>query len=164
MSYDRRTMTLGIDAYQITTLIAHADAGRLGQNVSMAFFFRRMPHDRGYVVACGLRQLLAHAAAMGFDEREHATLLAHPVIGPALKARPALAKALLEMPRGFEGTIDALPEGTLAYAAPGLRSDGKPLQVAGMPLVLYTPLLQIKTDLVRAKLIETPWLGYLNHL
>jgi nicotinate phosphoribosyltransferase len=154
---------LGIDAYQLTTLVAHADEARLDHTVSMAFFFRRMPHDRGYVVACGLRQILDQAAGLGFDERERTMLLAHPVIGPALAARPALTKRLFDL-SGFQGSIDALPEGTLAFAGPGLRTDGTPLQVAGAPLHLYTPLLQIRTDIVRAKLVETPWLGYLNHL
>ena len=41
--------------------------------------------------------------------------------------------------------------------------DGSPLLVAGAPLQLYTPLLQVKTDLLRAKLLETPWLSRINH-
>ena len=65
---------------------------------------------------------------------------------------------------GFEGGIDALPEGTLAFAGPGVCTDGSPLTVAGSPLCLYTPLLQVRTDMVRAKLIETPWLGFINHM
>jgi nicotinate phosphoribosyltransferase len=36
--------------------------------------------------------------------------------------------------------------------------------IGGSPLSIYTPLLQVKTDLLRAKLIETPWLGYANHM
>jgi nicotinate phosphoribosyltransferase len=56
-----------------------------------------------------------------------------------------------------------LPEGTLAFAGPGLRSDGKPFLVEGVPIGLYTPLVQVRTDLVCAKLIETPWLSRLNH-
>ena len=38
--------TLGIDAYQLTTLLTHADEGRLDHEVTMSFFFRRMPKDR----------------------------------------------------------------------------------------------------------------------
>jgi nicotinate phosphoribosyltransferase len=31
-------------------------------------------------------------------------------------------------------------------------------------MAIYTPLLQVRTDLLRAKLIETPWLGFVNHM
>ncbi len=155
--------TLGIDTYQLTTLVAHADEGRLDQKVSMAVFFRRMPRARGYVVFCGLRSVLAHAAQMRIDAQEMEALDTHPVLGPALAARPLLRKALAEID-GFHGEIDAMPEGTLAFAGPAVRTDGKPLDVAGARLVIYTPLLRVRTDMVRAKLLETPWLGYVNHM
>lgn len=54
--------TLGIDAYQLTTLLTHADEGRLDQEVTMAFFFRRMPKERRFVLFSGLRRILEHAA------------------------------------------------------------------------------------------------------
>src|SRR5262245_49509802 len=150
--------TFGIDAYQLTTLVAHADSGRLAHVVKTAFFFRRMPPSRAYVVFCGRGQLLEHAAQMKIGAPELAALDGHPVLGPALRARPAL-KAALEAIDGFEGEIDAMPEGTLAFAGPAVRTDGRPLEVVGARLVIYTPLLRVKTDMVRAKLIETPWLG-----
>jgi nicotinate phosphoribosyltransferase len=154
--------TLGIDAYQVTTLIAHAAAGRLEQTVTMSFFFRALPRGRNYVVACGLESALGHAAQIALDEDELRLLDAHPVIGPALAAHPR-ARAALRAVRGFRGDIDALPEGTLAFAAPGLRTDGRPFALDGVQISLYTPLVQVKTDLVRSKLIETPWLSRLNY-
>ncbi len=57
-----------------------------------------------------------------------------------------------------------MPEGSLAFAGKASRTDGSPLEVAGAPLSIYTPLLQVRTDLLRAKLIETPWLGFINHM
>ncbi len=155
--------TLAVDAYQLTTLVAHAAAGRLQQRVAMAFFFRKLPKGRNYVVFCGLRSILEQAAQLALDDAEIATLLNHPVIGPALAAHPEVTAALRALD-GFDGDIDALPEGTLAFAGPALRTDGKPLTAAGTPLHIYTPLLQIRTDMVRAKLIETPWLGRINHM
>jgi nicotinate phosphoribosyltransferase len=155
--------TLTADVYQLTTLIAHADAGRLEQQLAMSFFFRKLPKNRNYVVFCGLRSILEHAAQMQLDAAELEMLLAHPIIGPALRTRPEVIAALRGLD-GFEGEIDALPEGTLAFAGPASRSDGKPLIVAGAPLNIYTPLLQIRTDMLRAKLIETPWLGRINHM
>ena len=155
--------TLSVDAYQLTTLLAHAEAGRLEQQLSMAFFFRKLPKQRNYVVFCGLRQILQHAAQMRLDESELRTLIDHPIIGPALAAHPVVLASLRALD-GFAGEIDALPEGTLAFAGPGLRTDGKPLLAAGTPIQLYTPLLQVRTDLTRCKLIETPWLGRINYL
>ena len=56
--------TLGIDAYQLTTLLTHADEGRLDHDVSMAFFFRRMPKNRSFVLFSGLRRIVEHATQM----------------------------------------------------------------------------------------------------
>jgi nicotinate phosphoribosyltransferase len=155
--------TLGIDAYQLTTLLTHADEGRLEHPVTMAFFFRRMPTNRRYVVFAGLQRVLEHAAQLSLDEAELAALEGHPTLGAVLRARPEVLARLRAL-RGFAGSIDALPEGGLAFAGPASRTSGAPLLIAGAPLSIYTPLLQVRTDLLRAKLIETPWLGFINHL
>jgi nicotinate phosphoribosyltransferase len=153
---------LTIDAYQLTTLLAHADAGRLGQTIEMACFFRKLPPKRGYVVACGQRSILAHAQALRFSTDELTALGHHPTIGAGLRAHPQVLAALAALD-GFEGDIDAVPEGTPVFAGPGRRSDGTPLLIEGRPLVLYTPLLQVRTSLVLGKLLETPWLQRINH-
>jgi nicotinate phosphoribosyltransferase len=154
---------LTVDAYQLTTLIAHADAGRLGSAMEMAFFFRKLPRQRNLVLFCGLRALLEHAAAMRLDDDDLAALQSDPLLGPALAARPAVVEALRRLD-GFEGEIDALPEGTPAFAGPAFRGDGKPFVVGDTRIGIYTPLLQVRTDLLRAKWIETPWLGRINHM
>ena len=82
---------------------------------------------------------------------------------PALSSRPKLVAALRALD-GFAGEIDALPEGTTAFAGPALRTDGQPCAVGTTRIGIYTPLLQVRTDLLRAKLIETPWLGRINHM
>jgi nicotinate phosphoribosyltransferase len=153
---------IGVDAYQLTTLVAQADAGRLNQRLTMSFFFRKLPRQRNYVVFCGLRGILDHASAMRFDTGDIEMLRQHAILGPALASRPNVVAALRAID-GFEGDIDALPEGTLAFAGPGVRTDGEPFTIEGMAVQLYTPLLQVQTDMVRAKLIETPWLGRINH-
>src|SRR5688572_27771550 len=125
--------TVGVDAYQLTTLVAQADAGRLDHRVAMSFFFRKLPRHRNYVVFAGLRHILEHAAAMRIDHDEIDALLAHPLLGPALRARPPVVAALRALD-GFDGEIDALPEGTLAFAGPAHRSDGKKVEIAGAPI------------------------------
>lgn len=156
--------TLGIDAYQLTTLLTHADEGRLDHEVTMSFFFRRMPKGRRFVVFSGLRRILEHASQMALDAGELDALASHAAIGPALAARPQVVDALRSL-RGFVGAIDAMPEGSVAFAGPASRTDGTPVLLGGeTPLSIYTPLLQVRTDLLRAKLIETPWLGFINHM
>lgn len=155
--------TLGIDAYQLTTLLTHADEGRLDHEVTMSFFFRRMPKERRFVLFAGLRRIVEHAAQMSLDGAELEALASHPSIGPALRARPVVTERLRAL-RGFRGSIDAMPEGSVAFAGPASRTDGSPLLIGGAPLSVYTPLLQVRTDLLRAKLVETPWLGFVNHM
>jgi nicotinate phosphoribosyltransferase len=155
--------TLGIDAYQLTTLLTHADEGRLDHEVTMSFFFRRMPNRRRFVVFSGLCRILEHAAQMAIDETELAALETHGGFGAALRDRPQVTERLRSL-RGFRGSIHAMPEGSLAFAGPASRTDGRPLLIGGAPLRIYTPMLQVRTDLVRAKLIETPWLGFVNHM
>jgi nicotinate phosphoribosyltransferase len=84
-------------------------------------------------------------------------------VGKALQSRPGLSAALRQI-RGFVGEIDAVAEGTLVYADAARDATGAPVHVAGAALRIYTPMLQVRTDMVRAKLIETPWLGYINYL
>ena len=84
MSLDSMT----VDAYQLTTLIAHADADRLSNPVEMAFFFRKLPRNRNYVLTCGLRAILEHAARMHLDALDIEVLLDDPLLGPPLRARP----------------------------------------------------------------------------
>ena len=153
--------TLSIDVYQLTTLIAHAADGRLDDGpLSMSFFFRKLPKQRNYVVSCGLRSIVEYCHAVRFSSEELAVLDAHPILGPALQTEPGQkTRAALQAIDGFEGEIDAAPEGTLAFAGPALREDGSPLQVGGIPLTAYTPLLQVRASLPLCKLIETPWLS-----
>jgi nicotinate phosphoribosyltransferase len=155
--------TLTLDAYQLTTLVAHADAGRIDDQLAMAFFFRKLPRQRNYIIFCGLRSILEHAAQMRLDGDELQALLDNPLLGPPLRQRPLVMSKLQEVD-GFVGEIDALPEGTPAFAGPAWRSDGQAWHVDGAPVTIYTPLIQVRTDLLRAKLIETPWLGRINYM
>lgn len=154
---------LGLDVYQLTTLLAHAEAGRLRHAVAMSLFFRKLPHKRNYVVAAGLRAIVEHCRHLRLDHDELQTLRRHPLLGPALQSdvgRPVLeALAALD---GFVGDIDALPEGTLAFAGAARDTAGQPVVVADAPLLAYTPLVQVRTELLYAKLLETPWLSRLN--
>lgn len=157
----------GLDVYQLTTLIAHAADGRLHSTLplSMSFFFRRLPRARRFVVAAGLRSIVEHCSGLRLSHGELATLDSHPILGPALLSPAGRAvRETLAALDGFVGDIDALPEGTLAFAGPALDSRRQPVVIEGVPLYAYTPLVQVSTGLVYSKLIETPWLSRLNYL
>ena len=60
---------------------------------------------------------------MNIDSDELEALLEHTSIGPALAARPEVLERLHSL-QGFDGQIDAMPEGSLAFAGPASRTDG----------------------------------------
>lgn len=157
-----------IDLYQLTSLVPHFDAGRADCPVTMAFFSRRLPKaldgspTRGYLLWVGLRRCLEWLAQVRFDAARIETLCAHPLLGPALKARPDLVAKLRDW--RFRGEIDAPLEGTALTAGPAVRLDGSRLEVDGVRPAAQTPYLVVRCDLLTAKLIETPLLSIINHM
>lgn len=155
---------LALDAYQLTTLAAHAASGRLRHQVSMSVFFRKLPPARNFVVFAGLLPILEWCEGLRLGPAELAFIDAHPLFGPALRRHPESLDALRAID-GFEGELDALPEGTLTFAGTLRTTAGEPLRLpGGGTLSTSTPLLSVRTDLVRAKLLETPWLARVNHM
>lgn len=158
---------LGIDLYQLTTLVTHASLGLLAHDlpaVGMSFFFRRLPPHRNYVVMAGLPAIIEFCQKWHLKEEEQKTLLEHALLGPVLRTQPGQqVLRFLQSVQGFSGNIDALPEGTLAFAGPAYRQNGEPILLQGEPLYAYTPLLQIRTSLAQAKLLETPLMSRLNY-
>lgn len=157
-----------IDLYQLTSLVPHFDAGKANVPVTMAFFSRRLPKGldgqptRGYLLWVGLRRCLEWLSTVRFDAARIETLCAHPLLGPALTARPELVAQLRDW--RFRGEIDAPPEGTALVAGPAVRMDGTPLEVDGVRPAAQTPYLVVRCDLLTAKLIETPLLSIINHM
>lgn len=150
---------LGIDLYQLTSYLALRDHLGPQGSMDMSFFFRRLPRNRRFVVACGLHHVADHAENLRLSPLE-VDFLGCWI--PQMDQR--MRDALLALD-GFEGEIDALPEGTLAFAGPARLRDGSPARLDdGSVLRAATPLLQVRTDLLRAKLVETPWLSRLNHM
>ncbi len=156
-----------VDLYQLTSLVPHFDAGMAEAPVTMSFFSRRLPKDasgqpvRGYLLWVGLRKVLDWLARARFDEDALDTLKAHPLLGPALTARPELVEALRRW--RFRGVIDAPLEGTPLWAGPALGTNGERLDVDGVRPAAQTPYLVVQTDVLTAKLIETPLLSTINH-
>ena len=112
-----------LDLYQLTSLIPHWDAQRAQRAVWMSFFSRRLPrgHDgqnaRDFIVWCGLRRCLHLLSQLRFDDERLETLSAHPVLGPALRARPLLVERLRAW--RFHGEVWAIDD----RSARGRRAD-----------------------------------------
>ncbi len=158
-----------IDLYQLTSLVPHWDAGLADDRVWMAFFSRRLPRSphtgetvRDHLLWAGLGRCLDHLEHARFDADRIAALRAHPVLGPPLEARPELVARLADW--RFSGTVRAPREGTPLLAGPALRQDGSALACNGVRPAAYCPYLLVETDLLSAKLIETPLLSTINHM
>ncbi|MCB9672554.1 MAG: hypothetical protein H6734_23965 [Alphaproteobacteria bacterium] len=158
-----------IDLYQLTSLVEHHASGRTDLPVTMAFFSRRLPKSphtdkpvRGYLLWAGLGRCLDYLENARFAPEHLETLQAHPVLGPALRSQPDLVARLRDW--RFTGTVRSPREGTPLLAGPALRPDGRPLDVDGVRPAAYCPYLEIQTDLLSAKLIETPLLSTINHM
>jgi len=158
-----------IDLYQLTSLVPHHAAGRSDDRVVMTFFSRRLPRNahtkepaRGYLLWAGLGRCLDHLEHARFTETQMDALLAHPILGHGLSNHPDLVSRLRNW--RFEGSVWAPREGSVLLAGPAVRSDGSPLEVEGVRPAAYCPYLVVETDLLSAKLIETPLLSTINHM
>lgn len=162
------TAATHIDLYQLTSLVSHHDAGRDASPVTMSFFSRRLPEDaadapvRGYLLWVGLRRCLEWLRDARFDEGRLDRLAAHPMLGPALRDRPALVSRLRDW--RFAGHIEAPPEGTPLWFGRAVDAAGVPIDADGVRPTAGCPYLQVGTDLLGAKLIETPLLSIINHM
>jgi len=158
-----------VDLYQLTSLVEHHAAGLTETPVSMAFFSRRLPkspHDgrpvRAYLLWAGLQRCLDYLEGARFSESDLQALQAHPMLGPALATQPELVQRLRDW--RFSGRIRSAREGSLLFAGPAVRLDGSPLEIDGVRPAAYCPYLEVDTDLLSAKLIETPLLSVINHM
>lgn len=158
-----------IDLYQLTSLVPHWDQGLADQRVTMSFFSRRLPRSpgtkepvRGFLLYAGLRRALAFLKTARFDADRIGTLLAHPMLGPSLRARPDLVERLRRW--RFEGQAWAPREGTPLVAGRAVRVDGTPVDVDSVRPSAQCPYLVVECDMLTAKLIETPLLSVFNHM
>ena len=158
-----------IDLYQLTSLVPHHVAGHSDDPVVMTFFSRRLPRSvvtgepaRGYLLWAGLTRCLDHLEQARFDDERLASLLAQPILGPTLAEHPDLVDRLRSW--RFRGTIRAPREGTPLFAGEAIRSNGDRLDVDHVRPAAYVPYLEVATDLLSAKLIETPLLSIINHM
>ncbi len=98
-------------------------------------FFRKVPDKGGYVIVCGLEQVIDFIQNLKFDEEDISYL----------RNQGIFSEEYLEYLKNFKftGDIWAIPEGTVVFP--------------------NEPLLTVKAPIVEAQLLETMLLTIINH-
>ncbi len=130
---------LATDLYQLTMMAAYRARTDLTPDATSTFelFVRRLPKGRAFLVAAGLEQCLAYLRDLRFSSEQIAYLKALPVFA---KTDPAFFDWLAAF--RFEGSVDAIPEGTLVLP--------------------NEPLVRVVAPLAQAQLVETYLLATIN--
>jgi len=129
---------LATDLYELTMAAAYFEAGMQEVSATFNMFVRHLPRGRGYLLTAGLEQAVEYLQGLRFD-------------GPSidyLRALPhfaAVSAGFWEYLRDFRftGDVEAIPEGTVAFA--------------------NEPLVQVRGPLIEAQMVETFLLATINH-
>ena len=124
--------SLLIDQYEITMAASYHQLGR-NQPAVFEHFVRRLPPNRDWLLVCGLGPTLRMVSEMRFGDREIDYLRTLGFDGEFL--------AYLRELR-FTGDVEAMPEGTIAFA--------------------NEPLVRVTAPLIEAQIIETLLLNQIN--
>ena len=124
--------SLLVDQYEITMAESYHQLGR-NQPAVFEHFVRRLPPNRDWLLVCGLGPTLRLISELRFGEPELAYLR-------TLDCDDDFLAYLREF--SFSGDVDALPEGTIAFA--------------------NEPLVRVTAPLIEAQIIETLLLNQIN--
>ncbi len=121
------------DLYQLNMIQAYLEHGKLDTAV-FEFFVRRLPAQRGFLLAAGLEQCLDFLENLRFSSEEISWLKQSGQFSGALLGYLAAFR--------FTGDVDAMPEGTAFFA--------------------NEPILRITAPLPEAQLVETRLINILH--
>lgn len=121
------------DLYQLTMLQGYYEQS-MEELAVFEFFVRKLPENRGYLVAAGLAQVLTYLEQLRFSSDEIAWLTSTGRFKPAVLDRLAALK--------FTGDVHAMPEGTVFFP--------------------NEPILRITAPLPEAQLIESRIINLLH--
>lgn len=121
------------DLYQLTMLQGYYEQD-MEELAVFEFFVRKLPENRGYLVAAGLAQVLTYLKQLQFSSDEIEWLANTGRFKPAMLARLEALK--------FTGDVQAMPEGTVFFP--------------------NEPILRITAPLPEAQLIESRIINLLH--
>jgi len=103
---DRHPSALLTDFYQLNMMQAYLEQG-MTEDAAFELFFRKLPKQRGFLMAAGLEQALAFLESLHFSSDELDWLKkSHRFSGDFIDYLTALR---------FCGDVDAMPEGTIFF-------------------------------------------------
>ena len=121
------------DLYQLTMLQGYYEQG-MEELAVFEFFVRKLPENRGYLVAAGLAQVLTYLEQLRFSADEIEWLASTGRFKPSVLDRLAALK--------FTGDVHAMPEGTVFFP--------------------NEPILRITAPLPEAQLVESRIINLLH--
>jgi nicotinate phosphoribosyltransferase len=122
------------DLYQLTMLQAYFDRG-MDRDASFEFFVRKMPAERNFLMAAGLKQVLEFLAGLRFGIEELDWLAGTG------RFKPEFQRSLQDL--RFTGDVWAMPEGTVFFPD--------------------EPILRITAPVAQAQLAESRVINLLNY-
>ncbi len=126
LAIDPGSSPLLTDLYQLNMIQAYLDGGMTDTAV-FELFFRKLPPERGFLLAAGLEQLISFLETLEFGEAELEWLSGSGRFGKEMIDRLAGLR--------FTGDLDAMPEGTVFFPD--------------------EPVVRIAAPLPEAQLVET---------
>jgi nicotinate phosphoribosyltransferase len=135
---DPGRLGLATDLYQLTMAAAYWENGIGRETATFELFARRLPPRRGYLLVAGLEQAVEYLRNLSFSEASVEHLR-------GLSIFAAVSDSFWDYLRDFRvtGDLNAVPEGTVAFA--------------------NEPLLQVRAPLIEAQMVETFLLATVNH-
>jgi nicotinate phosphoribosyltransferase len=131
-------LSLATDLYELTMAAAYFEHGMAPQTATFELFIRHLPPGRGYLVVAGLEQAIQYLTQLRFDDAALDYLRSQPVFE---RMRDDFWGYLRQF--RFTGDLNAMPEGTIAFA--------------------NEPLLRVRAPLIEAQMVETALLAIVNH-
>ncbi|MEG0775806.1 nicotinate phosphoribosyltransferase, partial [Clostridium sp.] len=132
---DPRNLTMLMDYYQLTMSNGYLSHGLKDTIVYFDMFFRKIPDNGGFAIACGLEEVIKYIQNLKFHEDDI----------DFLRKKAIFSEEFLEYLKSFKFTCDvwAVPEGTVIFP--------------------NEPILTVSGPIMEAQLIETMVLLTINH-
>ncbi len=132
-------MPLGLltDFYQLTMAAGYFQAAKTRERATFELFFRKLPHNRNFILAAGLAQAVEYLLDLRFTSEEIGYLRGLPQFQ---HTRPEFFEMLAGL--RFTGDLFAVPEGT--------------------PMFAGEPFLTVRAPVVEAQIAETYLLSTLG--
>ncbi len=137
MGLPQSNRALATDLYELTMAAAYFERGMAGR-AAFEMFVRELPPHRSYLLCAGLEQAVSYLQDLAFSGEQIDYLRGLPVFG-------GIPAAFFDYLAGFRfrGSLDAVPEGTPAFAD--------------------EPLLRVEAPIIEAQVVETFLLSMVNY-